>query len=82
MENSILAFIYSWLELDSKHLNIFGYCHHLLHLISFVYDAIYSTVVPLMRDHKESPEKAVSQKRFPYLVGNQEQRPFFEMTLS
>ena len=34
-----------------------------------------NTVVPLMRDHKESPQKTVSQKVLPYLVGNQEVTP-------
>ena len=28
-----------------------------------------------MRDHKESPQKTVSQKGLPYLVGNQEVAP-------
>ena len=30
------------------------------------------TVVPLVRDHKESPQKLSLKRGLPYLVGNQE----------
>ena len=32
-----------------------------------------------MRDHKESPQKMVSQKGLPYLVGNQELNPLVSL---
>ena len=33
------------------------------------------TVVPLMRDHKKSPQKRSLKRGLPYLVGNQEVKP-------
>ena len=36
------------------------------------------TVVPLLRDHKKSPQKWSLKRGMPYLVGNQ--HPSFEVT--
>ena len=36
---------------------------------------LHSTVVPLLRDHKMSPQKRSLKRGLPYLVGNQELTP-------
>ena len=50
--------------------NVYLYKHCGAHIIIIIY-----TVVPLMRDHKESPQKWSLKRGLPYLVGNQELKP-------
>ena len=51
--------------------------HVMESLVSYTIEHI--TVVPLMRDHKKSPQKPSLKRGLPYLVGNQELKPLVSL---